>query len=260
MKIEIWHSVQDTMSTILSWLKQNKDALQGFGAVANLAITFIAGLIIARLQIINARRQKEIEIETSEERNQQEALKSYFLQATNLLSRLDEDLLPEEDEDLLPEEADSTSLDQRATSVTILRALTQAVMRELDSERNGQIAIFLSEAGLIQAGSQASLLKRAQLEGVNLDEAYLKKADLHQAYLKKANLQKAFLRNADLREAVLVEANLEKADLQGAKLQRAVLKKAKLTGARYSVNHSQYSDTVFPEDFDPKKHEMIRKS
>lgn len=253
MKIEIWHSVQDTMSTILSWLKQNKDALQGFGAVANPAITFIAGLIIARLQIINARRQKEIEIETSEERNQQEALKSYFLQATNLLSRLDEDLLPEED-------ADSTSLDQRATSVTILRALTQAVMRELDSERNGQIAIFLSEAGLIQAGSQASLLKRAQLEGVNLDEAYLKKADLHQAYLKKANLQKAFLRNADLQGAVLVEANLEEADLQGAKLQRAVLKKAKLTGARYSVNHSQYSDTVFPEGFDPKKHEMIRKS
>ena len=73
----------------------------------------------------------------------------------------------------------------------------------------------------------------ADLEGVNLDDAYLNGANLaganlNNAYLLGANLARADLRGADLNNAYLRYASLRGADLRGANLVGANLAAAHL--------------------------------
>lgn len=101
-------------------------------------------------------------------------------------------------------------------------------------------------------------LRKAHLEGANLDSTIMKRVDLRNAILKKAtmvnsvlqeaNLEGACLRDAflwktnlqdanllfsDLQGAFLADTNLQKANLQGANLQSAILSDANLQGANF---------------------------
>jgi uncharacterized protein YjbI with pentapeptide repeats len=172
------------------------------------------------------------------ERNKQDALKSYLKEITNLL--LDKELKSKTNE---------SNEVQAAKSTTVL------VLRELDLKRKKQLIQFLSDAKLIQS-EQIGLLKGAYLEdiflkGVYLNEAYmedikLKKSNLSESFLQgvnltgaklsrtkfyKANLKKAVLRHADLTGADLIGADLTGADLTGALLLNANLTKTKLSGS-----------------------------
>jgi len=71
---------------------------------------------------------------------------------------------------------------------------------------------------------------RANLEGVDLKDAYLEGANLYRANLRYANLGGANLEGAFLYLANLEGANLEGAYLSGANLERANLEGANLEG------------------------------
>ncbi|WP_290741348.1 pentapeptide repeat-containing protein, partial [Amaricoccus sp.] len=85
-------------------------------------------------------------------------------------------------------------------------------------------------AGLLLRPARLALgwldLRKAQLRGACLVEAYLSGADLG-----GANLRRADLRKADLRGANLIEADLSLADLSRASLRRADLRRANLSVA-----------------------------
>lgn len=81
-------------------------------------------------------------------------------------------------------------------------------LRELDSERKGQLIRFLQEANLIRKGKQVIDLISANLFGANLSRAYLSGADLSNANLIGANLSHANLSHADLKNALFCKATM----------------------------------------------------
>lgn len=72
---------------------------------------------------------------------------------------------------------------------------------------------------------------KANLQGVNLEDA-----DLHNAVFVLTDLQGAHLQNAHLRQARLIGADLRGADLQGADLRDAILCGADFTGAKATTD------------------------
>jgi uncharacterized protein YjbI with pentapeptide repeats len=187
----------------------------------------------------------------STQQGRQDALKNYFDTMTRLL--VDKDLASQDHENTISQAA---------------KAITLAVLRELDHERRIQLIEFLNDARLIQNVSLdscgPSLLRGANLtgldlRGVNLKEVDLSKANLSKAnlsganlinsnlhkanfceailknaYLDKANLRESFLWKAQLDKAILQEANLENARMDEASLRGALLDRAKLSGVQGS--------------------------
>ncbi len=139
---------------------------------------------------------------------------------------------------------------------------------------------------LIEANLEEAILDKANLDRANLEEAYLRKAHLRKAILTSADLAEANLMGANLMGANLTEANFFKANLKGAlfggaKLKGAIFLEANLSGVHFKTTNlgdmdltwpysmeadftganltgAYYdSDTIFPEDFDPKPAGMI---
>lgn len=103
----------------------------------------------------------------------------------------------------------------------VARALTLAVLRELDGERKGSLVRFLYESSLIMGERPILKLNEADLQGIYLQEAQLQGANLVGAYLYKADLSGADLRGASLAGVHLHGALLHWVNLQGVNLQWA---------------------------------------
>jgi uncharacterized protein YjbI with pentapeptide repeats len=82
----------------------------------------------------------------------------------------------------------------------------------------------------------------ANLQGIDLQDAYLQGIDLQDANLRGVDLQDANLRGVDLRDVDLQDANLRGANLEGANLQYANLEGANLEGANLRGVDLQYAN------------------
>lgn len=87
-----------------------------------------------------------------------------------------------------------------------------------------------------------AVLRRAQLQGLNLRRSLMRDVKLERANLSYARLRDAVLSDADLEGAVLIAtslagAKLNRADLRRADLRRAKLHRADLHGADLSGTH-----------------------
>jgi uncharacterized protein YjbI with pentapeptide repeats len=89
----------------------------------------------------------------------------------------------------------------------------------------------LSEANLQNADLVGTNLRGALLGKAKLNGAYLASAELHDSYLAESDLSHAYLFNAYLSDACLQGANLSDAVLQQAHLDNATLAQADLSGA-----------------------------
>lgn len=143
----------------------------------------------------------EQERQAREQREKQEAFKSYLIQMTALLV----------DRQLAQQSHDSP-ISQAA------RALTISLIYELDEKRNQQLIEFLSNARLIQHNfnsdnSSPSLLRGANLRKCELSECNFTQADLRGCNLSNAKLNKSNFRLANLEDALFVFANLREATL-----------------------------------------------
>jgi hypothetical protein len=87
--------------------------------------------------------------------------------------------------------------------------------------------------------SEDGLLKRQDLAGANLQEAFLERANLQGTFLERANLQGALLQKANLEATNLWAANLQGANLWAADLHGAILGGANLCGADLSQANLQ---------------------
>ena len=149
--------------------------------------------------------------------------------------------------------------------------LRNAQLQDADLEGAYLQNTDLQDADLRGANLQNTDLRDTVLKGANLKGAYLGGSQLKNKYLRGFNLQGTKLQRADLRRANLQEANLEGAclektnlqgaDLQSADLRNAYLRDANLRGAdvngKTKFEGAQYDkQTIFPNDFGPKKHGM----
>ena len=125
---------------------------------------------------------------------------------------------------------------------SIARTRTLIVLRNLDTERVGEVFQFIQDADLEDAIS----LAMGNLRGVNWSGANLMGADLSGANLGEANLGGTYLVNANLSGTFLFRVNLmgaflENANLSGTYLDGADLRETKLMGANL-LGAEYYSD------------------
>ncbi len=215
---------------------------------------FIAtgALLLSRTQRVTERQRAKahlaVEQEIESDRQQEEALQSYF-------DRIIELVLKEKLSRFSPEEVRN-----------VAKTRTHTVLRLLDGRRKGMVVLFLRDAGLIDrsdavidlcgADLHGALLPSASLKRVNLAEADLSNADLsganlsgsylsatkltgadlHAANLSGTNLFEASLNDANLSQCNLRDANVHGADLRGCRLNQADIRRADLRGVNLNVS------------------------
>lgn len=160
----------------------------------------------------NQRYEQEQRI--ASDRYQQETLKAYLDQMTELL--LEKNLRK-------PEPGSEVR--------SIARARTLTALRELDGQRKVLLLKFLNEANLISRNQVIVVLQDANLSNTTLGGVNLSNAALGGANLSSANLSNADLRGADLSVANLSKTELVTARLDGAVLRGTDLSAANLAGA-----------------------------
>jgi uncharacterized protein YjbI with pentapeptide repeats/cell division protein FtsB len=154
-------------------------------------------------------QRAEAERELVEQRAQDEALRAYLDQMSQLI--LDRKLLEVEQGHPVHEPGDPVhTLAQARTSTAILR---------LDAQHNESVTHFLITSSLsVRSKDSARLLRGSTLSHAKLSGAHLPNADLGDADLS----------GADLSNALMVNANLIGADLSGANLSNTLLDNADL--------------------------------
>jgi len=149
-----------------------------------------------------------LEREIAKDRQQEEALQTYFDHMSELL---------------LKEKLRTTEVEEVRD---VARTRTLSIMLVLDTKRNNLVLQFLLEVKLIS--DEKSIFNNAYLGKMNLERLHLSEtyflsanfrgANLQGADLEKADLRRANMEGADLEEAILFEADLEKANLKGTNL------------------------------------------
>lgn len=171
---------------------------------------------------IVARRQQERDEAVALEHAQDEALRAYLDQMSNLMI----------DQKLGRNEEDSVEESVRK----VAQARTIAILLGLDSEHKRRPLKLVYELGLINRNGNGTE------SIIELRNAGLDRANLSELTLRDANLRCADLRATDLRGADLSGSDLTLADLRGANLRRADLKRAKLKDANllpYDEEHPE---------------------
>ncbi|AUC60447.1 hypothetical protein AA637_04360 [Cyanobacterium sp. HL-69] len=135
----------------------------------------------------------------------------------------------------------------------LLRANTQAALKELDGERKRYIIMFLEDNHLLTFNNHT----RASniLENSNLEEAQLSNLNLSFTNFKNSNLTKANLNYGNFHKVNFTKANLTESSLINADLSGAFLEKANLTNADFT-NSCYDIFTTLPDNFDPVKAKM----
>lgn len=106
----------------------------------------------------------------------------------------------------------------------------------------------LKNACLVGADLSSIELNNSDLENADLRNTYISYADLRGANLSGIKLANVTLMKTDLSDANLAEVNLRSFDLDNLYLKRA----------KYAKNHPTFSDTLFPDGFNPTAAEMIK--
>jgi uncharacterized protein YjbI with pentapeptide repeats len=135
---------------------------------------------------------------------------------------------------LLKKESEGPHADENIGKIACTR--TRVILRRLDGERNAHVVRLLSDSDLIPLSDplfEGIDLRKADLEGINFEDAVLTRAklqgaNLQGANLQGANLQGANLQGADLRKTKMGESNLREANLQDAKMQEAEIQEAEM--------------------------------
>jgi uncharacterized protein YjbI with pentapeptide repeats len=178
----------------------------------------IVPLVLAGGAFFLNRSERNTEREIAADRQQEEALQTYFDRMSELL---------------LKEKLRTT---KKAEVRDVARTRTLSVLRVLDKKRKGHILLFLYEARLIIKGNPRISIKGADFSGADLTSTKLSGVDLSDtnlmdADLTGANLNGANLSNAQLVSASLFDANLHNANLKNTNLNMTNLLLANLSGA-----------------------------
>jgi uncharacterized protein YjbI with pentapeptide repeats len=171
-----------------------------------LQLLIIPAMLAVGVFLLNQRqRQHEVQIQQAQkereetaaiQRAQDESLRAYLDQMSNLM--VDREMRKK------PDDPDLRRLAQ---------ARTLAILLGLDQDRKRRPLKLIYELSLIMKGEPILNLKNAGLDTADLSEITLHDACLREVDLRLANLSGADLKGSDLREADLRGANLSNANL-----------------------------------------------
>jgi hypothetical protein len=194
-----------------------------------------------------AEKRKDQELLIAEERKQQELLKDYFSKMQTLI--LAEKTLPKSNN----KPTGSPSLDQNQPKLSpesqaIAKALTFAVLDELDGKRKGKVISYLADSKLIIEDPTLKSKSEINLEHANLKDIVLQGVvmpfvKINNADMTNARLDNVDLSNSDLADSDLSEATLKNVKLIEAKVYRVNFTKTNLTGVNFSntdLNNSNF--------------------
>jgi len=166
---------------------------------------------IALVGWIFTRKQRERDVTLALEQAQNEGLRAYLDQMSDLMI----------DQQLGRARKDKDSLEDHVRKVA--QARTLAILMGLDGRHKRRPLKLIYELELINKGDNILDLKNA-----GLDHADFSEFSLRRAHLRGADLRVSDLSGADLRESDLTEVDLRGADLRRADLSNTVLTKANL--------------------------------
>ena len=193
------------------------------------------------------RQQKQREEIAADLRAQDEALRAYLDQMSDLMvvRNLREKWLNAKTAGYHPGEGGPKVPDEHR----LAQARTLATLLRLDRDRKKIPLKVIYELGLIERGDSILNLKNA-----GLDTADLSEITLHKACLREADLRRANLSGADLKESDLTEADLRGANLTDANLSNTVLAGANLLtydeNAPAKLNAPNLSNGTAPSNVD----------
>jgi hypothetical protein len=178
-----------TSPSLPAWTNFND---KGLWDVLDLVIVPLALAVVAyffnrrekETELEIARKERESEKQIAQDRDEEQALQTYFSEMSRLL---------------LEHELRESNEDSEQRSIARSRTLT--TLRRLNSERKVALLLFLYESRLIEAKTTV-----VSLRGADLLKANLERANLTGANLQFANLVGANLKHANLVGAVLVMA------------------------------------------------------
>ncbi len=178
-------------------------------------------LLVGAVYLNAASERKDEEI--AEERKQQEIFKDYLSKMQNLIIQQAKIYGTPRNGKLLKEYK------------PMARALTLAVLDELDGKRKGKVITYLSESGFINIDDPIIDLTKANLNKIVLKGVYLLEVNLSGAYMIEAkltdvkfananlggsNFSEATLKNITFLEASLNDSNFYDATLEDIKISR----------------------------------------
>jgi hypothetical protein len=186
-------------------------------------------------------RDKQI----AEEGKQQELLKDYFSKMQTLI--LAEKTLPKSNN----KPTASPSLDQNQPKLSpesqaIARALTLAVLDELDGPRKGKVITYLAESNLINKPNPEIKLDRANLQDIVLQDVDMNGVKIYKADMTRANLTDVKLTNADLTLSIFSSATLQRVDFSGATLNLSNFYNTKLKNIKISTS-SKFQNVCYSQ-------------
>lgn len=224
------------LRSLLGGLRSLSIPREAIGAVVGASITAFATLSIAIVNLLNGFNEqlnRPFQIQDSLSKTQltadyyrQTALSTYLSTAGNVLIQKGSDRTPEE--------------------LATLRAMSHAVLQDLNADRKRYVIMLLDDAQVLQRAPELpSTANSGFLAHANLIGANLAGMDLSQADLREADLRGSSFRQAILHKADLSDANLTGADLRSADLSETNLQGTQLTNACYN------SRTILDVNFDP---------
>src|SRR3712207_42764 len=210
----IWIALVIVMAWLLLWAGytvwldysgfQEKTAWQWLELVGVSSAIALVGWIFAR-------KQRERDVSLALEQAQNEALRAYLDQMSNLMI----------DHQLGRDHKDKDSLEDHVRKVA--QARTIAIFMGLDGRHKRRPLKLIYELELINKGANILELKNA-----GLDHADFSEFSLRGAHLMGADLRVSDLSGADLSKSDLTEVDLRGADLRRADLSNTILSKANL--------------------------------
>lgn len=127
------------------------------------------------------------------------------------------------------------------------RAITLAVLRNLDGARKGLVIKFLSESELINMPvSENANSSESEYPIISLKDADITGAELSGIISPRINLSGADLSGATLRGAYLIDSHLNSAIFSGANLEWAYLNHANIQGSNFekaNLDHAKLDTT-----------------
>lgn len=147
----------------------------------------------------------------------------------------------------------------RASNITNTAFLSSNMNRAKFSGNSTFFRVVMRSSKLIGAAFDSTTLLRVDFLRSDLSNANFQAAELNDVDFDSAILKGTQFQASDLREVDFGSADIEGADFRNATLDKVNFKKVKnIEKANFQGTNYSYKNTVFPKNFNPKAHGMVK--
>lgn len=147
----------------------------------------------------------------------------------------------------------------RASKIENTAFLSSNMNRAKFSGNSTLFHVVFRSSKLIGAYFDSTTLLHVDFLRSDLSSANFQAAELNDVDFDSATLKGTLFQAADLREVDFGNADLEGADFRNANLDKVNFKKVKnIEKANFQGTNYSYKNTVFPKNFNPKAHGMVK--